>query len=83
MTKYTSTWENPMVKKMSTGEAIAWRSLYKIRLDRLRATVIQAIFDAKEGRITEEDAEVIISVVNEEVKDIIECGRLINRLKRG
>lgn len=83
MTKYTSTWENPMVKKMSTGDFIAWRSLYTIRLDRLRAIIIQAIFDAKEGRITDDDSEVIISIVNEEVKEIIECGRIINSLKRG
>lgn len=83
MTKYTSTWENPMVKKMSTSDFIAWRNLYTIRLDRLRATIIQAIFDAKEERITEEESESIISTVNKEVKEIIECGRIINSLKRG
>ena len=83
MTKYMSTWENPMVRKMSTDEFIAWRSLYTRRLDNLRAQVIQAVFDAKDSKITEEVSEEIIRLVNEEVKEIIECGRLLNQLKKG
>ncbi len=70
-----------MVKKMNTDEFIAWRNLYTVRLDRLRAVVIQAIFDAKQGSITEQEAEEAIALVNEEVKGIIECGKLLNQLK--
>lgn len=80
-TKYTSTWENPMVRKMSTDEFIAWRNLYTKRLDRLRGIIIQATFDAQQDLITEEESEEIISSVNEEMRGIIECGRLINQLK--
>lgn len=70
-----------MVKKMNTDEFIAWRNLYTVRLDRLRAVVIQAIFDAKQGDITDQEAQETISLVNEEVKGIIECGKLLNQLK--
>ncbi|KKM98439.1 hypothetical protein LCGC14_1157900 [marine sediment metagenome] len=70
-----------MVKKMNTDEYIAWQNLYTIRLDRLRAVVIQAIFDAKRGLLTEKEASDTIALVNEEVRDIIECGRLIKQLK--
>ena len=72
-----------MVKKMSTEEFIAWRNLYTTRLDHLRAVVIQAIFDAKKGHITEQEASETISIINEEVKTIIECGKLLNQLKKG
>ncbi len=72
-----------MVKKMNTDEYVAWQNLYTIRLDRLRAVVIQAIFDAKRGLLTEKEASGTIALVNEEVRDIIECGRLIKRLKEG
>ena len=70
-----------MVKKMNTDEYIAWQNLYTIRLDRLRAVVIQAIFDAKQGLLTSKEASDTITLVNEEVRDIIECGRLIKQLK--
>ncbi|KKL76324.1 hypothetical protein LCGC14_2046050 [marine sediment metagenome] len=72
-----------MVKKMNTDEYVAWQNLYTIRLDRLRAVVIQAIFDAKQGLLTSKEASDTITLVNEEVRDIIECGRLIKRLKEG
>ncbi|KKM06186.1 hypothetical protein LCGC14_1746470 [marine sediment metagenome] len=70
-----------MVKKMNTDEYVAWQNLYTIRLDRLRAVVIQAIFDAKQGLLTSKEASDTITLVNEEVRDIIECGRLIKQLK--
>lgn len=71
-----------MVKKMNTADFIAWRDLYKIRLDHLRGVVIQSIFDAKSGHISEEECEEIIRVINEEVKEIVECGKLINELRK-
>lgn len=71
------------MRKMNTAEFIAWRNLYTKRLDRLRGVVVQAIFDSKEGTITPEEAEETIFTVNEEVRGIIECGKLLNRLKKG
>ncbi len=81
MTKFTSTWENPMVRKMSTDEFIAWRTLYTKRLDHLRAMVIQTMRDAREGLISEEYCELVVTKINEEVNEIIECGMLINILR--
>ena len=72
-----------MVKKMNTDEYIAWQNLYTIRLDHLRNIVIHTIFDAKQGLLTDLEASETVALVNEEVKDIIECGRLIKRLKEG
>lgn len=69
-----------MVKRMNTDEYIAWQNLYTIRLDYLRNVVIHTIFDAKQGLLTEEEASDTIALVNNEVKGIIECGRLIKRL---
>lgn len=69
-----------MVKRMNTDEYIAWQSLYTTRLDHLRNLVIHTIFDAKRGLLTEEEASDTISLVNNEVKGIIECGKLIKRL---
>jgi hypothetical protein len=45
--------------------------------------VIQAIFDAKQGSITEQECQETIALVNEEVKGIIECGKLLKQLKEG
>lgn len=72
-----------MVRKMSTVDSIAWRKLYKNRLNQLRGVVIQATFDAKAGHISEVECEEIISTVNEEVKTVVECERLINLLRKG
>ena len=67
---------------MNTDEYIAWRSLYTTRLDHLKDIVIQTIHDAKQGVLTDEEAVETISLVNEEVKGIIECGKLIKLLNR-
>lgn len=71
-----------MVKKMNTGEYIAWQNLYTTRLDHLKDVVIQTIYDAKQGVLTAEEAGETISLVNEEVKGIIECGKIIKLLNR-
>ena len=70
-----------MVRKMNTDEYIAWQNLYTTRLDHLRNLVIHTIFDAKQGLLTDSEAAETIALVDEEVKDIIECGKLIKRLK--
>jgi hypothetical protein len=78
-----SAWENPMVKKMNNAEFVAWRTLYTKRLDFLRNEVIQTMSDANEGLMAADDAERIISNINEEVNTIIECGKLLNTLRKG
>jgi hypothetical protein len=45
--------------------------------------VIQATFDAKQGVISEEERDETIETVNEEIKGIIECGKILNHLKKG
>lgn len=65
---------------MSTEEYIAWQNLYTTRLDHLKDIVIQTISDAKQGVLTDEEAGETIFLVNEEVKGIIECGKLIKLL---
>lgn len=72
-----------MVKKMNTDEYIAWQNLYTIRLDHLRNVVIHTIFDAKQGLLTEGEAADTIALVNKEVRDIIECGKVLKQLKKG
>ena len=72
-----------MERKMNTDEYIAWENLYTTRLEHLRNIVTHTLFDAKQGLLAEEDAQEKIAIVDEEVKGIIECGRIIKLLKEG
>jgi hypothetical protein len=72
-----------MVKKMGAAEFMAWRNLYTKRLDHLRRVVVDTTAAANEGLIESKEARVVIDEVNQEINIIIECGRLLNSLRKG
>lgn len=71
------------IRKMSAENFNALRKLYTVRLHELRQQTVLVFWSARIGSKEPEEAIQEMDEIDQEVKGIIECGRMMVNLRRG